>query len=130
MMNGHGEKLTRLQGNAIAALLTAPTLAVAARQANVSPRTLRNWLKRPEFRAAFKEAGRDNLSVTMTRLQGLASESIEALQRLLICGKPATEVRAAGLILENAFKVANLIDLQARVEALERGQGGCHGTTQ
>ena len=40
-MHGHGEKLTRLQEKAIAALLTADTMPDAAQQAGVNEATLR-----------------------------------------------------------------------------------------
>jgi histone H3/H4 len=123
-MNGHGEKLSRLQSKAIAALLTAPTLADAACQVGVAERTLRNWLKVPAFKEAVKEAGKEMLGLTMSRLQGAAREATDTLLRSLKCGVPASEVRAAGLILDNAFKVADLYDLQERVAALEMAIGG------
>jgi hypothetical protein len=118
-MNGHGEKLSRLQSKAIAALLSAPTLADAANEVKVSPRTLRNWLQRPDFKAALKQAGRELLDLTMSRLQGASRDATDTLLRSLKCGVPASEVRAAGLILDNAFKVADLYQLQERVAALE-----------
>lgn len=128
--HGHGEKLSRLQVKAIAVLLDAPTLADAARQVAVSERTLRNWVKRPEFKAAFKEAGQELLAVTMSRLQAVAKDATDTLLRSLRCGQPAVEVRAAGTILDNAFKSADLDDLQERVQALELKIGGPNGPSQ
>ena len=51
--NGHGEKLTRKQEQAVAALLEQPTVLRAATAAGVSERTLRLWLKDPGFKAAY-----------------------------------------------------------------------------
>ena len=51
--NGHGEKLTRKQEQAVAALLEQPTVLRAATVAGVSERTLRLWLKDPGFKAAY-----------------------------------------------------------------------------
>src|SRR5437764_1056473 len=118
-MAGHGEKLSRLQTRAIAALLSAPTQADAARQVGVSDRTLRNWLQRPLFRASLAQAAKDMMAVTLSRLQAVTHGATDTLIRSLTCGKPATEVRAAELILANAMRVAELLDLQQRVEALE-----------
>jgi hypothetical protein len=123
-MNGHGEKLSRLQSKAIAALLTAATLTEAAREVKVSERTLRNWLQKPAFKEAVKQAGREILDTTMSRLQSAANEATDTLLRSLKCGVPASEVRAAGLILDNAFKVADLYQLQERVAVLESAIGG------
>jgi hypothetical protein len=128
--HGHGEKLSRLQSKAIAALLTAPTFADAAGEVGVSERTLRNWLQRPAFKDAVKQAGKEMLGLTMSRLQGAAREASDTLLRSLHCGVPASEVRAAGLILDNAFKVADLYDLQERVAALETAIGGNNGPAQ
>ena len=129
-MHGHGEKLSRLQSKAIIALLSAPTLTDAASQVKVSEKTLRNWLKKPEFSQAVKEAGKAMLGITMSRLQGAARDATDTLLRSLTCGVPASEVRAAGLILDNAFKVADLYDLQERVAALESAIGGKNGPAQ
>lgn len=124
----HGDKFTRLQARAIAAILTAATQADAAREVGVSERTLRNWLQRSDFQAAIQEAAKEILLVTLSRLQGAAKDATETLIRSLNCGVPASEVRAAGLILVNAIKVHEVYDLQARLEALERELGEEHDT--
>jgi hypothetical protein len=123
-MAGHGEKFSRLQTRAIAALLTAPTQGDAAREVGVSERTLHNWLQGPQFRAAVRGAAKELLTVTLSRLQAAARDATDTLIRSLNCGNAASEVRAAGLLLENAIKVSELLDLQERVEALESKMGG------
>ena len=57
-MVGHGAKFGRKKEEAIAALLTQPSIEQAARVAGVGPKTLLRWLKLPEFQAAYREARR------------------------------------------------------------------------
>ena len=51
---GHGEKLSRKQEQAIAALLEQPTIDAAAQVVGVSERTIRNWLKVCKFQVAHR----------------------------------------------------------------------------
>jgi hypothetical protein len=119
-MSGHGEKLTRRQEAAIAALLTAPTLADAAAAAGVSHRTLKRWIGVPEFSASYRQARRQVVEVVIGRLQQIAAQAVKTLERNLTCGQPAGEIRAALGVLDHATKGVELIDLAARVEELGR----------
>jgi hypothetical protein len=56
-MKGHGTKFGRKKEEAIAALLTQRNIDEAAKTAGIAPNTLLNWLKVPEFQAAYREAG-------------------------------------------------------------------------
>lgn len=103
-MNGHGEKLSRKQESAIAALLTESTIAKAAKQAGVSERTLRNWLDLPRFQEAFREARAILISGTLRELRGLSKDAISALKRNLRCGNAAVEVGAARTVLDQLVK--------------------------
>lgn len=47
------EELSPLQLRGIHALLTQPTMAAAAQEIGVHPRTVARWLKEPTFRAAY-----------------------------------------------------------------------------
>jgi hypothetical protein len=55
-MTGHGAKFGRKKEEAIAALLSQPSIEQAARVAGIGPKTLLRWLKLPEFQAAYREA--------------------------------------------------------------------------
>src|ERR1039458_5671882 len=68
-MTGHGTKFGRKKEAAIAALLTQRNLEEAARAVNVSARTLRRWLRLPEFRAEFQQARQDVVVQTNARIQ-------------------------------------------------------------
>ena len=118
-MKGHGEKLSRNQEQAIAALLSTSTIKDAARVAKVSEVTLWRWQTLPEFAAAYRAARRQVVERAVAELQAASGEAVETLKRNLHCENPAGEIRAAQIILEQAIKGVELVDLQERVEHLE-----------
>ena len=118
-MNGHGEKRTRKREQAVAALLTAPSIAEAARLAGIGEATLHRWLREPGFAAAYRSARRQALDGAVGRLQQVAGAAVETLERNLEARAENVQVRAAQILLEQAFKAAELMDLAERVEALE-----------
>ncbi len=117
--NGHGEKRSRKREHAIAALLTAPSLGEAARLADIGEATLRRWLREPDFAAAYRAARRQALEAVIGRLQHSAAAAVETLERNLTASAESVQVRAAQILLEQAFKGVELMDLAERVEALE-----------
>ena len=119
-MKGHGEKLTRKQEQAIAALLSTPTLKDAAQASGVSEVSLWRWMQLPEFQAQYRTARRQIVERAVSELQAATGEAVETLKRNLHCEQASVEIRAAQIILEQAVKGVELIDLQERVEALEQ----------
>jgi hypothetical protein len=104
-MAGHGEKLTRKQEQAIAALLTANTQAKAARRAGISERTLRNWLALPRFQAAYRRARRGLVETAVGRLQAATNRAVNTLLAVAKNGsKDSDRVRAAVAILDHALR--------------------------
>lgn len=118
-MRGHGEKLSRKQEAAIAALLTEPTTEAAAKAVGINPATLWRWMRLPDFTARYREARRRLLEGAMAALQRSTGEAAETLRRNLACGQAATEVRAALAMFELAMKGVELLDLEQRVGELE-----------
>jgi len=120
-MAGHGEKLGRKQEEAIAALLSQRNIEEAARAAGVGTRTLIRWLKRPEFRVAYREARRAAFSQSIARLQQASSASATTLLKIMLdVNAPAsTPVRAADSVLDHAKQAIELKDIEARVALLE-----------
>lgn len=109
----------RKQDKAILALLTEPTVEAAARSVDIAPATIWRWTQQPEFRARLREARRAVVEGAIGRLQHVATEAVDALQRNLTCGTPSVEVRAATAILDQAIKAVELFDMVERVEQLE-----------
>ena len=117
---GHGDKQSRKEDEALAALLSCPTIVAAAKQIGVAENTLRLWLHQPEFKARYREARQQVVQHAITRLQSATTAAVDALERNMGCGMPSTEVAAAKAILEQAFKAAELDDVIERIEELER----------
>lgn len=129
-MKGHGQKLSRRQEQAIAALLTCPTLAEAATAAGISEPTLWRWLARPDFQDAYRTARREAVSQAVAHLQQASTEAVETLRRIMQDPEKSVTARvtAARTVLEFAIKGVELEDLAARIAALERrGAGEGHG---
>ncbi len=116
---GHGDKLSRTQEKAIAALLSTRTIGEAAKVCGVNDATMWRWLQLPDFQAAYRAARRQVVERAITELQAATGEAVETLKRNLTCGKPEAENRAAQIIIEQAIKGVELVDLQERVERLE-----------
>jgi hypothetical protein len=119
-MSAGRSKLPRKCEQVIACLLSEPTHAQAAAKAGISEATLQRWLLRPDFQAAYRQARRRLVENSLGRLQQATGKAVDALERNLACGHAATEVRAALGILEHSARAIELVDLMARVEALER----------
>ena len=105
-MSGQAGKRERLEDRALAALLSEPTIAQAATQANVSESTLLRWLAEPSFKARYRDARRQVVELAVTGLQQATSEAVETLSRNLQCGVPSSEIAAAKTILDFAVKLS------------------------
>jgi hypothetical protein len=103
MTAGHGEKLSRTQERAIAALLAQPTIVKAASAAGVGERTLRRWLKDTGFRIAYDTARREIVDHAVARLQATAGEAVDTLQAVMRTGtKDGDRLRASIAVLDRA----------------------------
>jgi transposase len=118
-MIGHGEKLTRKHEQAIAALLSEPSIKAAAESCGVGEATLYRWLQLPDFQASYRTARRQVVERAVSELQAACGEAVSTLKRNLACDIPGVEIRAAQIIIEQAVKGVELMDLQDRVERLE-----------
>jgi hypothetical protein len=115
----------------LAALLTHATIAAAADAAKVSERTIRRYLGKPRFRALLEEARKAALESAVGSVSSLADDALAALKKNLTCGIPAAEIKAAVAIFDVLLKghsflqgIEEIRELQARIDAIERGQDG------
>jgi hypothetical protein len=120
-MEAHGEKLSRKQELAIAALLTCSAITDAAKQCGIGEVTLHRWLKDATFQAAYREARRAVVQQAITQVQRATGEAVETLRNVMQDREsPASaKVSAAKTILETAVKGIEIEDLEARIAALE-----------
>lgn len=120
---GHGEKRSRLAEALIAALLTSSTIEEAASKARVSVRSARRWMADESFKRLYAQARRDSLDQAVARLHQVTGLAVASLAEVLSSpdAPPAAKVSAARTILEFGFRGAELADIEARIERLERG---------
>ena len=119
-MSGHGEKLSRKKDQAVAALLSESTIDAAAKVVGINERTLRNWLKLPQFQSAYRAARRQVVEAAVGRLQQASSEAVATLERNLTCDQASVEVRAAVAILDQSIKAVEILDMEERLAELEQ----------
>ncbi len=120
-MIGHGEKLTRKQDQAIAALITCPSMLDAARQSGVAEVTLYRWLKLEVFQRAYREARRQVVQQAIVQIQGVCAEAVATLRAIMqdSTAPASARVSAAKTVLDTAVKAGELEDLEQRLAALE-----------
>ncbi|MDA0204359.1 MAG: hypothetical protein O3A53_16250 [Acidobacteria bacterium] len=107
---GPPKLLTNRQNRALKALLTAKSVAEAARKASVGARSLHRWMREdPEFRRQLHETHRDSVSYAAHCLQQASVEAANNLARMVDDPDHATmpRIAAARTILEFAFRFAN-----------------------
>jgi hypothetical protein len=121
-MSGHGRKPTRLREQSIVALITQPTVELAARQAGVSYSTLNRWIRDEQFAAEVKAARNELLQSAIDRLKSSALEGVNVLIAIAsnVASSESARVAAAKALIDYALRVAAIEDLAARIEDLER----------
>jgi hypothetical protein len=124
-MPGHGEKKSRRQLLAIEALVAEATITAAARRAKISERTLRRWMKDPDFRAAYDEALLEIVRGAIALAQkGSVGVMGELLRVAVAGGREVDRVRAGLGVLDRIFRGVELLDLESRLASLEGTRPG------
>ena len=107
------------------ALLTARSVAAAARQANVGQSTLRRWLREDDnFQNELRQYRQEALSHAALILQQRAAEAVCIMYELIQSGRPVDRGRVSLIrtAIEYAFRAAVYLDIIDRVKALEKAQ--------
>ncbi|UFU06995.1 helix-turn-helix domain-containing protein [Ruania halotolerans] len=123
-----GDRPTRIQERAIAALLACRTLEEAAHESGVSVRTLRRWLDSEPFASLYRDQARRAAREAVSALLSGQREAVEVLRGALHTGTPATQVRAARALLELGVR-AREDDVDERLDALQEEVNRWHMTT-
>ncbi len=121
-MKGHGAKFPRKKEAAIAALMTQKNHEEAARVAGIDPKTLKRWLRLPEFQAEYLQARREVVTQTNARIQQNCGVAASVAYKLMADDKTPAAVRARlsfGL-LDRANRSLEQEDVLVRVATLER----------
>ena len=114
--------MTAKQKKALAALITAPTVAAAAAQAGIGYATLRRWLKDDEdFRREYERELAGLVTDAAARAKQSMVPAVLVLRKILAHGSSETaRITAARSLLEYGLKLVELADLTARLDALEK----------
>lgn len=118
---GDVSTLTPKQAQAVAALLTHPTIDEAAKAVGVSDETVRRWLKMPHFATAVNDAAREKIKHAATRyaygMEIAANVLIEIASDETVA--PAVRVQAARSLTEAADTVRRLSTLEDDVAEIK-----------
>lgn len=119
MPSGHGERLSRDQDRAIAALLESKSIAQAAGKAGVSYRALQQWLLLPGFDAAYRVAKAQLVERAIGHVCMSLQTGLEALAKLCKDGTPEQRMEAAGKLLDVGLRGIEGGDFVRRLKELE-----------
>ena len=117
--------MTDKKAKALAALLSEPTQAAAAKKVGISARTMRRYMADPEFYEAYQLAHAQLVEDATKRMQRGLSAAVDTLQEIATdpdAGKTA-RVAAARSLLEQALRYTELSDLLGRIAKLEELAG-------
>jgi hypothetical protein len=113
------DEISGKQERLIAFLLTERTIETACKKAEVAVVTYSRWMREESFLREYRTARKGVLENVIGRLQGITLAAIDALERNLTCENPSVEIRAAGIILEQAIRGLETLDVEQRLDALE-----------
>jgi len=113
--------LTRKKKAAIDALCTTTTQTEAAEKAGCASRSIRGWLKQPEFKNALLERERELRNETARLAAIYANEALELLHDIFENEEHDVRVRrlAARDLLNYLHQTEDYFDLEERVTRLE-----------
>jgi len=116
------QKLSAKQEQALIALLDCGEIKQAAETAGVTKVTLWRWLQAPDFQSRYRAARRQLVETAIAQLQSDCTTAARVLREVAEDREaPASSrVAAARTILEQSIGAIELMDLQERVEMLEK----------
>ncbi len=108
---------------ALTALLSSRSITAAAEKAGVSERSIYTWLREDiEFRTAYQDMRRASLQAASEKIAGSIDEAVSTLSEIMTDNteKANARVSAAKAILDNFFRVSELVDFDERLSEIER----------
>lgn len=114
--------LSSKQQKALTELLAQPSVKAAAVSAGVSEASLWRWLQVPAFQEALRQARGRVLECTLTALQSASQQAVETLTTIMkdSLAHPTARVSAARTVLEMTIKGREILEVEARLAALEQ----------
>lgn len=116
--------LSPRQLRAITAILEAPSMDAASKNAGVGRTTLYAWLGDPAFNAELVRRRAEVFADALDRLKGLSGQAVDALSELInSTDDPRTRLGAVRVALDTAFTAHEKQEFEERLAALERLAG-------
>ena len=112
--------MTAKQQKAIEALLSESSIRQAAAVAGLGEKTIRRWLRVQEFSRAYQEARQQVFADALADLRAATHEAVDALRKAVREESGALRVKAATTVLELSIRSAETLELEVRLERLER----------
>ena len=104
----------------VLALACGATVEAAARQCDLSERTVYTRLKDPDFQLRVKQVRTDMVRRSAGLLSAASGEAVRTLLALMKeSAPPAVRLGAAKAVLEVGLKIRELADLEAELRDLE-----------
>jgi DNA-binding MurR/RpiR family transcriptional regulator len=100
-------------------LASAPSIAEAARQTQVSYSTLMRWLQEDDFREELDRLRQEAASLAQSQLQGMMLVGLNVIADALKDPNPAVRLRAAYLSVSFALRSNDLREIQESMARLE-----------
>jgi hypothetical protein len=120
-VKGHGTKFGRKKEAAIAALLTQKNHEEAARATGIDLKTLKRWLRLPEFMEDYRRARWEVVEQAYARIQQNTPAAASVLLKLMVdSATPASGRIRAALGTFGLAREALDLDIETRVAELER----------
>lgn len=112
------------QARFVTAMVTAPTVPDAARQAGISVRTAQRYLHDPDVQAALGRAFDDSLIQVTRQVNAALGRTLSVLEAIVDDPHAPTHSRvaAARLLLDAGIRLRQTLDLAQRVNSLEEKQ--------
>ena len=105
----------------LSALIATRSVPEAAAASGVSERTIYSRLADESFRAEYEARQRCTLDYACKALQEAMTDASEVLKSIMkdAAASPGSRITAARSVLDYGYKLTELVDLAARVAALE-----------
>lgn len=109
------------QDRFLKALLEAPNIEQACKQAGINKTTGYKYLKDPIFLEEYRKIRREAMQVVTSRLQKASEEAVAVLHEVMMDKEspPASRVQSAKNVLDIAYRSVELDDIQERLESME-----------
>jgi hypothetical protein len=111
--------LTPKQEKLIAHLLLENTVQAACIATGVNVTTYWRWMKSEHFVKEYRNARAKVMESVISKLQTLSTKAVDTLERNLDCKAPNSEIRASQILLNEALKGHEMLELQERIDVLE-----------